>query len=229
MPTTNTFAFSPGLGEVGLFAFGLCQIRSTELTQQHMESLRVAANLLQGLWSAKTPNLWTVDLQTITITPGVGAYPVPVETVAILDAFATQNTGGAAINRVLTPISRSEYASFPNPSQVGQVTSYWFDRLLAPNLTFWEVPDGTISSISYYRARLIMDASLLGSTSLEMPPYFFAAFAFGLAYFLALVWKPELADRLEARYEKAKAIADDQNVETANLYIAPMLQSYWRA
>jgi hypothetical protein len=77
MATSGTYAFNPSLGEMTLYAFNLCGIRNTALTQEHMESARMASNMLLGRWSSQGVNLWCVDLQTINLTAGVATYSVP--------------------------------------------------------------------------------------------------------------------------------------------------------
>lgn len=229
MTTSGTYNFAPSLGELVLYAFNLCEIRATELQQQHMESARMAANLLLGRWSAKGVNLWAVDLQTVTLTAGTATYTVPANTIAILDAYVTVGVNGATTNRLILPISRSEFATIANPASAGQPSVYWFDRLLSPTITLWPVPDGNEVSFSYYRLRQIQDAALANGASVEVPVYFLEAFAYGLAHRLALIWAKDKADQLKAEAIEAYGDAIDQNVETAPFYVSPMITGYFRA
>jgi hypothetical protein len=228
MALSGTYAYNPSLGELMLYAFNLCQIRSTALTQEHMESARMAANLLQARWSAQGVNLWAVDLQTVALVQGQNTYSVPNNTVAMLDAYITTGTGATAINRYILPVSRSEYASYPTPLSQGFPSVYWFDRLLAPTVTLYQTPDGTQTSLSYYRVRQIQDANLANGAQIEVPFYFLDAFATGLAHRLALIWKPEMAAMLKDDAKEAYDIAANQNVETANIYISPIVSGYWK-
>jgi len=225
---SDQFNFAPSLGEICLQAFHMCGIRPSSLTQEHMFSARMAANLLLGRWSGQTPNLWSVDLQTIDLVEGQATYPVPPNTVAILDAYIIQNQGNASINRLILPISRSEYASYPNPNEQGATTVFWFDRLLAPTITFWPVPNGEFSQASYYRVRQAMDANFTNQQQVEIPYYWSEAFVTGLAQRLARIWAPALFAGLKADADEAYAIASTQNVETAVTYIAPSVSAYFR-
>jgi len=228
MTTSGTYSYAPGLGELGLYAFNLCEIRSTALLQEHMESLRMAANLMQSRWSAQGVNLWAVDLQTIPLVQGQATYSIPPETVVMLDAYIVQNSSGAAINRIILPISRTEYASYPNPAQQGFPTTFWMDRLLSPTVSLWPVPDGTVSALNYYRLRQVQDATLANGTALEIPYYFLEAAALGLAYRLAMIWKPDKVQMLKTLADEAYTIAADQNEEVAQLYISPQIGGYYR-
>lgn len=229
MTTSGTYAYNPSLGEASIYALNLCGVRGTALLQEHMESARMAANMLLGRWSADGVNLWQVDLQTVILTPGTGTYSVPASTVSILDAYITVNSSGNAINRLILPISRSEYASYPYPEQQGAVTVYWFDRLLSPTITLWPVPDDTQYSLNYYRLRQTQDANFTNGQTVEIPYYFMEAFCLGLAYRLALIWAPDKAAMLKVMADEAYEIAAVQNTETASLYVSPTLSGYFEA
>jgi len=225
---SNTYTFNPSLGEITLYAFNLCGIRGTQILQEHMESARMAANMMLGRWSSQGVNLWAVDLQVIPLVQGTATYSVLPSTVAMLDAYIVTTSSGVTTNRLILPISRTEYASYPNPNQQGFPTTYWFDRLLAPTVTLWPVPDGNETSFNFYRVRQLSDANFTNAQQVEMPYYFQEAFAFGLAERLAMIWAPEKVQMIKPLADEAYSIAATQNVETANYYISPMVSGYWR-
>lgn len=229
MTTSGTYSYNPSLGEITLYAYNLIGIRNTSMLQEHMEAARMAANMMLGRWSSEGVNLWAVDLQTVTLVQGTSTYTVPDNTVAMLDAYVTTGTGTSAINRLILPISRTEYASYPNKQQQGFPTTYWFDRLLSPTVTLWPVPDGNEVSFSYYRVRQIQDSNLTSGQQVEIPYYFLEAFAYGLAQRLAMIWVPEKVPLLKPLADEAYDLAARQNVETANFYISPTISSYFRS
>lgn len=229
MTTSGTYVYNPSLGEITLYAYNLIGIRNTSLVQEHMEAARMAANMMLGRWSSEGVNLWAVDLQTVTLVQGTSTYSVPDNTVAMLDAYVTTGTGTDAINRLILPISRTEYASYPNKKQQGFPTTYWFDRLLSPTVTLWPVPDGNEVSFSYYRVRQVQDSNLTSAQTVEIPYYFLEAFAYGLAQRLAMVWAPDKVPLLKPLADEAYDLAARQNIETAQQYISPMISSYFRA
>ena len=193
-----------------------------------MESARMSANMMLGRWSSQGVNLWCVDLETIPLIQGVSTYSVPSNTIVMLDTYIVQNSGGAAINRLILPISRTEYASYPNPQQQGFPTTYWFDRLLSPTVTLWPVPDGNESELKYYRVRQLQDSNFVNGQQVEIPYYFLEAFAYGMAYRLAMIWSPDKIQILKPLADESYSIAAQQNVETAQQYISPMIASYFR-
>lgn len=228
MTTSATYAFNPGLGEITLYAYNLCGIRNTALLQEHMESARMAANMMLGRWSSQGVNLWTVDLQTITLKQGCATYKVPSNTIVMLDTYIVQNSGAQNIDRLILPISRTEYASYPNKSQQGFPTTYWFDRLLAPTVTVWPVPDGNECALRYYRVRQVQDAELGDDLNVEIPYYFLEAFAYGLAQRLAMIWAPDKTAMLKPMADESYAIAAAQNIETSSYFISPITSGYFR-
>jgi hypothetical protein len=230
MTTSGTYTYNPSLGELTLFAYNLAGVRNTALVQEHMEAARMAANLMLANWSNRGVNLWAVDLVTVPLVAGQSTYNVDGDTVVMLDAYMVIDNGNAdPIDRIILPISRTEYASYPNKEQQGFTTVFWFDRLIAPTVTLWPVPDGTSAQfLKYYRVRRIQDSNLQGGQTVEVPYLWLDAFAYGLASRLAQIWNPPLIQMLKPLADEAYQIAADQNVETAQQYISPMISGYFR-
>lgn len=225
MTTSGTYAFNPGLGELTLYAFMNIGIRPTALLQEHMMSANQAANMMLSRWANQGVNLWAVDLIETPLVAGQATYDVDANTVMILDAYMVTDS----IDRIIMPVSRSEYASYPNKTQQGMTTVFWFDRLIAPTITLWPVPDGTsATSLKYYRVRRLQDADMANGTTVEIPYLWLEAFADGLAYRLARIWNPQMAVALKAQADESYQIAAAQNVENTPIFITPMITGYWR-
>ena len=228
MTTSGTYNFNPSLGEVTLYAYNLCGIRNTSLLQEHMQSARMAANMLAMRWSNQGVNLWAVDLVTVPLVQGQSTYTVDPSTVMMLDVYVTTGSGSTEIDRIIMPVSRTEYASYPNKTQQGFPTTYWFDRLLSPTVSLWPVPDGNEVALKYYRVRQLQDSNFTSGQTVEIPPLWLEAFAMGLAFRLALIWAPDKVQMLKPLADEAYQIAADQNVEYAATYISPQIQGYYR-
>jgi len=232
MATSGTYAFNPSLGEITLYAYNLCGLRNTSLLQEHMQAARMAANMLCANWSNRGVNLWAVDLVTVALVQGQKTYNVDLNTVTMLDAYMVIDDGnGQPIDRIILPVSRTEYASYPNKETEGFTTTFWFDRLISPNptVTLWPVPDGSSAQyLKYYRVRQIQDSSLQNGTQVEIPYLWMDAFAYGLASRLAIIWAPDKAQLLKPLADEAYAVAAEQNVETAQQYISPQISGYYR-
>jgi hypothetical protein len=226
MSTSGTYTFNPSLGELTIYAYQLIGIRPTALLQEHMDAARTATNMMLAGWSNRGVNLWQVSLVTVPLVAGTATYSVDPSTVVMLDAYIEY--GSPAIDRVIMPVSRTEYSSYPNKSQSGFPTTFWFDRLLSPTVTLWPVPDGSQTSLKYYKVDRIQDANLSGAQEMDIPPIWLEALAFGLAYRLAIIWAPEKAVAFKPVADEAYQIASSQNVETAAQYISPQISGYWR-
>ena len=226
MTTSGTYAFNPSLGEIVLYAYQNIGVRPAAVLQEHMESARMATNMMLARFSNQGVNLWAVDLVTEPLVQGQTTYAVDNNTIMVLDAYTTTSSG---IDRVIMPISRTEYASYPNKTQQGFPTSYWFDRLVSPTLTLWPVPDGSSATIlKYYRVRQVQDANLQNGENVEIPYRWLEALSDGLAYRLARIWAPQMAVALKAQADESYQIAAEQDVENVNTYISPMIGGYFR-
>jgi len=239
MATSGTYTFNPSLGELVLYAYNLIGIRNTAVLQEHMEAARMASNMLCARWSNQGVNLWAVDLVTTPLVTDQATYSVDPSTVMILDAYVQNDDSGANIDRIILPVSRTEYASYPNKEQQGFPTVYWFDRLISasrstgsagPTVTLWPVPntDNGPQSLKYYRVRQIQDSGLTNGQTVEIPYLWLEAFAYGLAMRLAQIWNPAAVAMIKPMADESYQIAADQNVETAQQYISPMISGYYR-
>ena len=228
MATTGTYNFAPGLGDLTLYAFNLVGVRPTALTQEHLQSARTAANLLQSEWAARGVNLWKVELVSTPLVQGTATYTVNPSVIVILDAYITVGTGSAATDRYILPISCTEYASYANKTEPGFPTVYWLDRLQNPTVTLWPVPDGNEVSFNYYAVQQLFDAEFGNAAQPDIQYYFTRAYAYALARELSLIWAKEAFQLLSAEAEKAFILAAEQNVETNSVFFSPTLSSYWR-
>ena len=230
MSTSGTYTYNPGLGEITLYAYNLIGVRNTAVLQEHMEAARMASNMMLARWANQGVNLWAVDLISVPLVQGQATYNVDANTVVILDAYMEIDNGsGQPIDRIILPISRTEYASYPNKEQQGFTTTFWFDRLLSPTVTLWPVPDGSSAQyLKYYRVRQLQDSNLQNGQKVEIPYLWLEAFAYGLAYRLAQIWSPAAAQMIKPMADESYAIASQQNVETAQQYISPMVMGYFR-
>lgn len=231
--TSNTFLFAPPISDIFLEAFERCGIRGTALTRRHMISAKRSINLELVSWSNRGVNLWkVVGPVSITLVAGTKTYPVTVNSEGILDVYySTINGGGAGfdIDRIMLPISRTQYAMIPNKDQVGTPTVYWYDKLSTPQLTFWEPPEtgSPQYTIKYYYLQRVQDAAPVNGQVPDIPYRFTDTLCAGLARRLARKFAPQLYDTLkqEASESWLEAIFNDQ--ENAPVQISPTVSNYW--
>lgn len=223
MASSGTYSFAPSVGNLALSAYSRIQIRRPALLAEHMFDAYQETNFMMSSWSNMAPNLWTVDLVTQSLTASTATYNVDAKTVMILDAYITVSSQ----DRLIFPISRTEYASFPNKTDEGVPSVFWFDRILAPTITLWLVPDDTYT-ISYYRCTQNQDANLQSGETPAVPYRFLDAMVAGLAHRLARIYKPELEQQRKQDAAEALALAQTNDVENVAMSVQPQLQGYYR-
>ena len=77
MATTGTYAFNPGLGEITLYAFMNIGIRPTSIVQEHMESARMAANMMLVQCNSDMPISLACSMLRATVRTTASSEPRP--------------------------------------------------------------------------------------------------------------------------------------------------------
>lgn len=225
MSTSGTYAFAPNLGELVINAFAKCGVRRTDLTNQHMSDARFEANMMMSDWAGDGINLWQVEFSTISLFQGVPSYSIPSDRVFILDVYIRQD----GFDRLIFPISRSDYASLAQKNLQGYPTSFWYDRLIDPNLYVWPVPDQTGQyTLTYYYMRQAMDNELTNGTQPEVPWYYLNAFADGLAARLAYIYAPDKVAVLQPKADKSWFRALQVGTENVPVTLNVQMRGYFR-
>ncbi len=228
MTVSGQYSFDPDLGSLTIQAFHMCGVRPAALTQEHMTSARMATNFMLSRLSALGVNTWMVSLETVPLVEGTATYNIEANNIVMLDTYVRTTVNGVSTDRIILPISRSEFAAYPNKSQPGQVNVYWQDRQIASTVTLWPVPDGTQTSLIYYQVAQIDDANFTNGQTVNVPYYFQECIVTGLAHRLSIMWAPDKAVMLKALFDESYDIASRQDIETSSFFVAPMLASYYR-
>lgn len=226
---SGSYNFAPSGGEIIIGAFQRIGIRPTEITVAHLQAAVMELNLLQARFGSQQPNLWDVDLQSLPLTQGQATYSLPAETVMITNAYVRTSSGTNTIDRMIFPISQTEYAAISNKATQGPPTQFWFNRLISPTITFYLTPDGNGPyTVNYYRVRTLQDAVATNQYNVEVPSRFLDALVAGLAYRMACIYAPQLEDKRKMNADEAWTIAATQDTENVSLYIAPSISGYYR-
>ena len=229
MPSgTNTF--NPTNGQLTLSAYARIQVRAPSLRAEHMVNAYNEMNYLLVELGNLQPNLWKVQQNSITMVAATQVYNIPTNTVMILDAWITKNSGTTQqTDRYITPMSRTEYASLASKTTPGPPTQYWFDRLVAPTITMYPVPDSSGPYIlNYFSCLRMQDANLAGGETMDIQYLFIDCIVAGLAHRLSRIYAPQLEAQREKDYDRAWKIAASQNTENVPLSLSPTLRTYFR-
>lgn len=228
MTTSGTYLFSPSVADLVFIAYARVGVRRPAVTPEHLTDARIESNLLLQEFNNRGVNLWTVDLQSVALVQGQASYTVPSTTITVLDAYVTVGTGQQAYDRIISPLSRSDYAALPNKALQGLPTSYWFDRLETPTMNLWEVPNnGGPYTLNYYRYRQVQDSVLAGGLTPDMPLRWVDAFTAALSARLARMHAPAVLAEAKQEAERTWLIAAAQDTEDAPFGILPMVGAYY--
>jgi hypothetical protein len=128
MSTSGTTAFNLDLNNLIEESFERC---GQELrTGYDMRTARRSLNLLTVEWANRGINLWTIEQGQIELVTGQAIYPVPVNTIDLLDTVIRQNNGVQSnqIDINISRISESTYSTIPNKLTQGRPIQMWYNR-----------------------------------------------------------------------------------------------------
>jgi hypothetical protein len=229
MTSTGTTAFNPATSDLVLNAFSRIQITSSQLTTEHLVTADLEANLAQVKFANKQPNWWKSELVTQSLSFGSATYTLPARVVTIVLAYMTTVSGSSSTDRVITPISTSEYASYPNKTTQGAPTSFWFDRQITPQVTVWPVPDASSTYTLKLRVLSQMeDASGKSGYTPDFPYRWIDAFSDELTARLSRHFKPEQFQMHKAAAMESWEEAAAQDNEDVPIYVTPSISGYFR-
>jgi hypothetical protein len=226
MTTSGVVTWNPEISDIVEQAGALAGVELR--TGFDFRTARFALNTLFQEFANRGLNLWTLESMQQILVAGTETYTLPTGTVDTFEIAIRINPGvintqsDVRINR----ISQSVYSAIPNKLVQGRPIQYMINRLVAPTITFWPVPDASTSwyaLINYIRR--IEDAGGNADNTLDAPTRFLPAIISGLAYQIALR-KPDLIERvqmLKAEYEAQWDMAASEDREKAPVQLVPYI------
>jgi len=127
MPTSGTVAFNLDLSNLIEEAFE--RVGGELRSGYDLRTARRSLNLLTIEWSNRGVNLWTMEQGSFPLVTGQAIYPIPSDTIQILDTVIRQNPG--TLNQIdinISNIAEPTYSSIPNKLTQGRPIQYWFNR-----------------------------------------------------------------------------------------------------
>ena len=125
--TTGTTAFNLDMNDLIEEAFERCGLELR--TGYDFRTARRSLNLMLIDWANRGINLWTVEQGVIPMVTGQAMYPVPTDTIDLMDMVIRQNN--ATLNQIDINISRiaePTYMSLPNKLAQGRPIQVWYNR-----------------------------------------------------------------------------------------------------
>jgi hypothetical protein len=161
MSTSGTSTFNLDLNNLIEEAFERC---GTELrTGYDMRTARRSLNLLTVEWANRGINLWTIEQGQIDLVTGQALYPIPTNTIDLLDHVVRQNNGiqSTQVDLNITRISESTYSTIPNKLTQGRPIQVWLNRQTGQSNAVATVLNGSISATA--TSITVTDASQFSS------------------------------------------------------------------
>ena len=128
MTTSSTTAFNLDLNDLVEEAFERC---GKELrTGYDLRTARRSLNLLTIEWANRGLNLWTIEQGQIPININAGqiTYPLPLDTIDLMDQVIRTGSGQNQVDINISRISESTYSSIPTKNAYGRPIQVWIDR-----------------------------------------------------------------------------------------------------
>jgi hypothetical protein len=128
MTTTGITTFNLDMNDLVEEAFERCGL---ELRSGYdFRTARRSLNLLTIEWANRGINLWTVEQGQILMNTGQAIYPIPVDTIDLLDTVVRTNNGQGnnQIDINISRISESTYITIPNKNATGRPIQVWVNR-----------------------------------------------------------------------------------------------------
>lgn len=146
MSTSGVSTFNLDLNNIVEEAFERCGIESR--TGYDLRTARRSMNLLSMEWANRGINLWTVEQQVIPMVTGQPIYPLPVDTVDVLDAVIRTNNGSTSnqIDINISRIAEPTYMSIPNKLATGRPIQMYVNRQSGMSNLISATLSGNISS-----------------------------------------------------------------------------------
>jgi hypothetical protein len=96
-----------------------------------LRTARRSMNLMTIEWANRGLNMWTIEAGSFLMTPGLNTYPLPLDTIDLLDHVIRtgSNSVSTQADLTITRISVSTYATIPNKLQQARPIQVWVQRL----------------------------------------------------------------------------------------------------
>ena len=222
MTTSGTAAFNLDLTELVEEAF---ERAGAEMRSGYdLRTARRSLNLMFTDWANRGINMWTIEQDEIALTPNVGTYNLPNDTVDIIEHVVRTGTGSSQADLSMSRISVSTYASIPNKIVTGRPIQVYVDRLApTPSVNLWPVPDTAQTyTLVYWRLRRIEDAGS-GVNTMDVPFRFLNCMVAGLAYMISMKVPGglERVALLKQQYDEAWELAATEDRDKSSSRFVP--------
>ena len=184
-----------------------------------LKTARRSLTILLNEWSNRGLNLWTVEEGTIACVASTGTYTLPVDTIDIIDHSIRSLDG--LTDYTIRRMAVGEWSQLSKKSQTGRPTSIFVERLTAPQLHLWPVPDEAYTLV-YWRMRRMESISSGIAGDPDLPSRFVPALIAGLALRIARAKQNYAAmPELKLEYEQQFMLAAGEDRDRSAYRLRP--------
>jgi hypothetical protein len=117
-------------------------------TGYDLKTARRSLNIMFADWANRGINLWTIETGTIDLVQGQNTYPLPNDTIDLLEHVIRTggNLASTQADLTITRISVSTYATIPNKIQQARPIQIWIQRFNGQTSPTGLTLDGAITS-----------------------------------------------------------------------------------
>ena len=126
MATSGTNSFALDLNDIIEEAYERTGIEVR--TGYQYRTARRSFNLLTIEWANRGINLWTIEQGQIVMNTGQITYPIPVDTIDLLDHVVRTGSDTTQIDININRVSESTYSTYPNKNATGRPIQVWINR-----------------------------------------------------------------------------------------------------
>ena len=146
MTTTGATSFNPDFTEIAEEAW---ERAGREMRSGYdLRTARRSMNLMTIEWANRGLNMWTIEAGSFPLVQGLNTYPLPLDTIDLLD-HVIRTGGNSATTQAdlsITRISVSTYATIPNKLTQARPIQVWIQRLSGETSTTTLTLASTITS-----------------------------------------------------------------------------------
>ena len=226
MASSGTYTFNLDIPDLVDNAYELAGIEGARTGYQLKQARRYLDLILQD-WQNDQVNLWTLELDTQTLTTADVDYTLDAETQDVMDVYLRRSSRDYPLER----LSLFEYNDYVNKASSGMPRFYVIVRETSSvRILLYPAPENSTDVLYFYRIRNLQDISTYTNNA-DIPRRFLPALAWGLAYYIAFgKIKDEVSllkcDKTKATYEQVYMRAREEDRERADVPMKPGLRNY---
>ncbi len=231
MATSGTYTFNLDTGEIIQEAYERCGLETK--SGYDLKTARRSLNLLLTKWVNDGVNLFTLDLETTSMTKDQGYVTFnSTSHLDVLDAAIRDNSDSSSTSDIiLERISMDEYLAIPSKLNTGKPVQYAVERnsqltsstSATHKVYLWPVPDQTYYQFLSWSIKYPQDVSATYTQNPDIPRRYLPALVSGLAVELAVKKAPDRLAVLKPLYDQDWEKAREEDRERDSFHVQPQV------